>query len=108
MRWQNCIAVMPYRPPRGFEKLVRAIPDSAVAWYNLGLARQHGGRPAGAEKAYQKALNLDPGNVDAMVNLGLAQKAIRRFATSYAMRRIRLRPRAATPASVEFGWHFAR
>ena len=58
---------------RGFERLVKTIPDSAVAWYNLGLSRQHANRHAAAADAYRKVMRLDSGNVDAIINLGLSQ-----------------------------------
>ena len=62
---------------RGFEKLVKAIPDSAAAWYNLGLSRQHLHRHTKAVDAYRRAVRLTPDNVDAVVNLGLSQKELR-------------------------------
>ena len=61
---------------RSFEKLVKAIPDSAVAWYNLGLSCQHSGRHSSAADAYLRAIRLQPDNADAVVNLGLSQKAM--------------------------------
>ena len=64
------------RAARGFEKLVKAIPDSAVAWYNLGLSRQHQNRHAKAAEAYQRAVRLAPDNTDAVINLGLSQKEL--------------------------------
>ena len=64
------------RAARGFEKLVKAIPDSAVAWYNLGLSRQHLSRHAKAAEAYQRAVRLKPDNTDAVINLGLSQKEL--------------------------------
>ena len=62
---------------RGFEKLVKAIPDSAVAWYNLGLSRQHLNRHTKAAEAYRRAVRLKPDHADAVVNLGLSQKELK-------------------------------
>jgi len=45
-------------------------PDSAVAQYNLGLAYQKAGRFQAAEKAYQRAVELDSTLVEAWINLG--------------------------------------
>ena len=61
---------------RGFEKLVVAIPDSAVAWYNLGLSQQHLNRHSKAVGAYRRAIGLDSANVDAVINLGLSEKEL--------------------------------
>ena len=61
---------------RGFEKLIKAIPDSAVAWYNLGLSMQHLNRHAKAAEAYRRVVRIKPDNVDAVINLGLSQKEL--------------------------------
>jgi tetratricopeptide (TPR) repeat protein len=45
-------------------------PDSAVAQYNLGLAFGQRGLVDRAEKAYRRALELNPDLVEAWVNLG--------------------------------------
>ena len=45
-------------------------PDSAVAYYNLGLAYQSWGKFRLAEEAYSAAVELDPELVEAWVNLG--------------------------------------
>ncbi len=45
-------------------------PDSAVAQFNLGLAFGQRGRVDRAEKAYRRALELNPDLVEAWVNLG--------------------------------------
>ena len=44
--------------------------DLAVAHFNLGLAYTQQGKMSSAEKAYRKALELDPDLVEAWVNLG--------------------------------------
>ncbi|MGI9310663.1 MAG: tetratricopeptide repeat-containing sulfotransferase family protein [bacterium] len=61
---------------KGFEKLVKAIPQSAAAWYNLALSQQHLGRHAKAAQAYRRVLRLDDGNAEAVINLGLSQKEL--------------------------------
>ena len=45
-------------------------PDSAAAHYNLGLALGRRGLVDRAEKAYRRALELNPDLVEAWVNLG--------------------------------------
>ena len=72
---------------RGFEKLVKVIPDSAVAWYNLGLSRQHLERHAKAAEAYRRVLRLKPDHADAVVGLGLSQKELQQ--TDAAMQSVR-------------------
>ena len=53
-----------------WQKRVEETPDSAAAHFNLGLAHTERGRMNHAEKAYRRALELDPGLVQAWVNLG--------------------------------------
>ncbi len=52
-----------------WERRVTEEPDSAAAHYNLGLAYTAAGRMTSAEKAYRKALEIDPALVEAWVNL---------------------------------------
>ena len=52
------------------EKVSQERPDSAAAQFNLGLAYTRKGRAERAEKAYRKAVELDPDLVEAWVNLG--------------------------------------
>ncbi|MGH2571177.1 MAG: tetratricopeptide repeat protein, partial [bacterium] len=42
------------------ERVLETDPDDASAWYNLGVARDRGGDPAGAEAAWRRSLELDP------------------------------------------------
>jgi predicted Zn-dependent protease len=51
--------------------LTRLYPFSSVHWCNLGKMLAAHGEPVEAEKAYLKAINLDPGNPDAKVSQGL-------------------------------------
>lgn len=52
-----------------WERRVQEEPDSAVAHYNLGLAYAALGRMTSAEKAYRRAVELDPGLLEGWVNL---------------------------------------
>lgn len=52
------------------QERVQEAPDSAAAHYNLGLAQTDRGRVIAAEKAYRRAVELDPDLVPAWVNLG--------------------------------------
>ncbi len=51
-------------------KEVAEHPDRAAAHYNLGLAYTVSGRVRQAEEAYVRAIEIDPGFVQAWVNLG--------------------------------------
>ncbi len=44
-----------------FDKAIRAGGDTAWAWNNLAVAREHLGRFDAAREAYEKAVALDPG-----------------------------------------------
>ncbi len=52
------------------ESAVAENPDSAGAHYNLGLAYTSLGKMDSAERAYRKALEIDPELIEAWVNLG--------------------------------------
>ena len=53
-----------------WKKRVEEAPESAPAHFNLGLAHTERGRMMEAEKAYRRAVGLDPDLVQAWVNLG--------------------------------------
>ncbi|MGA2739424.1 MAG: tetratricopeptide repeat protein [Bryobacteraceae bacterium] len=53
-------------------KAVKIYPDFAVAWYQLGLARQSRNDPAGAIEAWKAAQKSDPRYVKPYENLTLA------------------------------------
>lgn len=53
------------------EALVRAQPDNAVAFNDLGNLLELNDRPADAETAYLRAITLDPHNTSARFNLAL-------------------------------------
>jgi len=46
-----------------WEKATQLDPTYAAAWNNLAIAYEHEGKFADAEKAYKKALELDPKNL---------------------------------------------
>lgn len=57
-------------------------PESAVAHYNLGLAYTQVSKMTSAEKAYRRAVELEPGMVQAWVNLAGVLLLQWRFAES--------------------------
>ncbi len=61
---------------KGFIKLSKQLPNSAVIWYNLGLCQQHVKNHLKAVEAYQQCLELAPNQVDAWANLGISQKEL--------------------------------
>jgi cytochrome c-type biogenesis protein CcmH/NrfG len=77
-------------------------PEDAGAWFRLGLAWQKSGGEAAAESArvaYDRALELDPQRVDALVHRGLVLEEVNNFAdaeTSYR-RATELAPRDPIP-----------
>jgi Tfp pilus assembly protein PilF len=54
-----------------WEKAVEIDPSYAQAWNNLAIGYEHAGRFEDAEKAYQRALKLDPKNVAIRTNYDL-------------------------------------
>ena len=59
---------------RLWEATVRAGPDNARAWNNLGFARQAAGDRDGARAAYERALAIDPGHRKARGNLDALER----------------------------------
>ena len=51
--------------------VLRADPDNAKAWFNLGRAWSGAGKPEEAERAYRAAIAIDPDYGAAWVNLGV-------------------------------------
>ena len=93
---------------RGFEKLIKAIPDSAVAWYNLALSWQHLNRHAKAVQAYRRVVRIQPDHVDALVNLGLSQKELEQSdqamqSANAALKIVPRHPRALNLAGTLYG-----
>ena len=54
-----------------WEKATQLDPTYAEAWNNLAIGYEHEGRFEDADKAYQKALTLDPKNVSIRQNYDL-------------------------------------
>ena len=61
------------------QKLADRFPDHALVWFNLGNVRRDQKRPTQAVDCYIKALQIDPGFVDARNNLGSALQALVRY-----------------------------
>jgi len=61
---------------RGLEKVVKLAPGAAAAWYNMGLASQHLGLHSKALTEFKRSLAIQPGEVEAIINLGLSHKAL--------------------------------
>jgi tetratricopeptide (TPR) repeat protein len=61
-----------------------ALSDDAVGFYNLGYVLEQLGRPAEAERQYERALELNPGLASAHNNLGTALARRGRFAEAIA------------------------
>jgi len=53
-----------------YQKAIRAQPDLAIAWNNLGVARTAQGKFADGENAYRRAIKLNPAYALAYYNLG--------------------------------------
>lgn len=55
-----------------YVELVAAAPNSTPAWYRLGIVYLRSGKPAYAQQAFERALQLDPSLSKAHANLALA------------------------------------
>jgi len=53
------------------ERWTKAEPESAEAWYELGLAQDRLGEQDDAEKSYLQAIKLNPNHTDALFSVGL-------------------------------------
>src|SRR5271166_819021 len=53
-----------------------ARPDAADVWVQLGHCLKQDGKPVQAEKAYLKALELDPGDADTLLRVGRIKLAL--------------------------------
>jgi tetratricopeptide (TPR) repeat protein len=71
--------------------------DDAVGVYNLGYVLEQLGRPAEAERQYERALELNPGLAGAHTNLGTALARRGRFAeaVTHLTEAVRLEPGSA-------------
>ena len=61
-------------------RITTRFPDSAAAWYNLGNVLRDAQQPHDAITAYEKALELEAGHVDARNALGSVLHSLQRFA----------------------------
>jgi tetratricopeptide (TPR) repeat protein len=61
---------------KGLMKVVKKLPKSAVAWYNLGLSHQYLNEHQKAVSAYRKTVDIKADFVDGWINLGLAYKEL--------------------------------
>ena len=59
-----------------FEEAIRVDPHSAVAFNNLGSVLAMRGRIAEAERAFRRAVEIDPGYADARRNLEQARRIL--------------------------------
>lgn len=58
-----------------FKRVVALDPHNKIAWYNLGVIAQRGGKKADARAAYDKALKIDPSFDSALFNEALLLKS---------------------------------
>src|SRR5262249_60543645 len=56
-----------------WQKAVEIDPTYAAAWNNLAIAYEHEGKFAEAEKAYEKAQELEPKNIKIQKNYSLVK-----------------------------------
>ena len=56
--------------PEKAEELYRRLPQFAESWNNLGVILRSDGRNQEAKQAFEKALELDPAQAEAALNLG--------------------------------------
>ncbi len=61
---------------KGLLKVVKKLPKSAAAWYNLGLSHQYLNEHQKAVSAYRKTVDLKSDFVDGWINLGLSYKEL--------------------------------
>ena len=59
----------PREAQRFCEKAVKMNPNSALGWSNLGLALVRQGEKVGAQRAWERALRIDPKNQQIRKNL---------------------------------------
>ena len=70
---------MPRRPGTIFEKALKLAPDHEKALNNMGLSLYARGRTAEALNYYQRAVKVNPGNIETYVNMGIAFRSRRDF-----------------------------
>ncbi|MHA7681428.1 hypothetical protein [Cupriavidus sp. PET2-C1] len=70
-QWRSAIAY--------YERVVATKPSLASIWVQLGHARKEHGDLAGAETAYQTAIQLEPDSADTALHMGHLHKVARRM-----------------------------
>lgn len=63
-----------------FQKALRLAPRDTNSWVGLGEAYSNSGRHVSAEKAFYRALDIDPTNIIARYQLGLVQRDLHQHA----------------------------
>ena len=81
------------------QKAVSICPNCSTFWLNLGVVYRFAGQLDNAIEAYQRSLELDPGNADAHFNLGKSLKLKGRFAEAetYFLRSREINPMRPSP-----------
>lgn len=67
-RWAEAI--------EAYEAFLRLRPEEAKIWVQFGHCQRESGKADGAEKAYLKALELEPENPDTLLHLGRVRQAM--------------------------------
>ncbi|MGW2745242.1 tetratricopeptide repeat protein [Streptomyces sp. NPDC001450] len=106
--FQSALLQEKYQDPEGaartYQRVLQLDPRNKLAWYNLGVISQRGGRTADARKAYDKALKIDPKYASALYNEAILLKSSDTDrAVELLKRAIAASPRAAT-AHLQLGW----
>lgn len=68
-----------------YERATRVMPKDYWSWFHLGNTRCGMGGPIAAEKAYRKALEIDPDSLVAQLNLADSLRQQKRFDEAKAM-----------------------
>ncbi len=90
------------KPKRRCRQDSPSIPNSAQAWYNLGLAQHAGNDLDGALKSFQQAAKIDPHDADSLYFVGACYQEMKQYDKAIAAFEQAL---AVNPihASAEFG-----
>ena len=88
-----------------FQKLLEEIPTASAGWYNLGRLRSEGGEQDGARSAFERAVEIDPGDRESWLALGKSYLAINDPAKACApLARAATGPQPDGDALNTFGW----
>ncbi|MFF4573370.1 tetratricopeptide repeat protein [Streptomyces sp. NPDC001410] len=110
--FQSALLQEKYQDPDGatrtYQRVLKLQPRNKLAWYNLGVIAQRGGRTAEAREAYEKALKIDPKYGSALYNEAILLKSTDTDrAVELLKRAIAATPNAAT-AHLQLGWVLAQ